>query len=53
MLIVRSIKAEYEEETTRKTKLTFKIGTAIPLFGRNERKLGTEDRGDGEERKTV
>ena len=50
MLLARSIKADIRRENY---KVNFKIGTAIPLFGRNEMKLGTEDRRDGEERKTV
>lgn len=53
MLIVRSIKADIRRENYKEDEVNFKIGTAISLFGRNERKLGAEDRGDGEERKTV
>jgi hypothetical protein len=53
LLIARSIKADIRRENYKEDEANFKIGTAIPLFGRNEMKLGTEDRRDGEERKTV
>jgi hypothetical protein len=50
---VRSIKADIRRENYKEDEINSKISTAIPLFGRNERKLGTEDRGEGKKRKTV
>jgi hypothetical protein len=53
LLIVRSIQAGIRRENYKGDEVNFKIGTAMPLFGRNEMKLGTKYRGVGEERKTV
>lgn len=39
LLIVRSIKADIRRENYKEDEVNFKIGTAISLFGRNERKL--------------
>jgi hypothetical protein len=47
LLPVDPIKAGIRREDEKEDKVNFEIGTAMPLFGRNEKNLGADDRGDG------